>query len=331
MSQWREEKFINIVSSALPYFHKQSATIFTFRCPFCGDSKKRKNKTRGYFFLNNKRYFFKCHNCNESGSFVGFLKRKYPDIYAEYQLDSLRDRQNATIPVPAPKVALAPKTADVGIAKISDLSGDHPAMVYCLNRQLPQKSLDHLYFTDCWTEWIKKLGWNYVIQEDNAPRLVIPWFSREGALMGAQARRIDVTGKEGRYITLKASKEETKIYGLERVDFYKPIYLVEGPLDSWFLPNCVAAMGSDLLRARDLFLADHSVTFVWDNEPRNPSIVHEVNEAVSRGYPVVIWPTDYPHKDLNDMAKAGVDVPELVGTRTFAGLKAQLEITQWKR
>lgn len=331
MSLWLEEKFINIVGSSLPYFHKQSATIYTFRCPLCGDSKKRKNKTRGYFFLSNKRYFFKCHNCNESGSFVGFLKRKYPDIYKEYQLDALRDRQPIVTTAPTLKFEPAPKLAEVGLAKISSLSGNHAAVTYCRDRQLPEKSLDYLYFTDCWTEWIQKLGWNYVIQEDNAPRLVIPWFSREGALMGAQARRIDVTGKEGRYITLKATKEETKIYGLERVDFYKPIYLVEGPLDSWFLPNCVAAMGSDLMRVRDLFLTNYSVTFVWDNEPRNPNVVHEVTEAVSRGYPVVVWPADFPHKDLNDMAKAGVDVPKLVGERTFMGLKAHLELTQWKK
>jgi hypothetical protein len=33
------------------------------------------------------------------------------------------------------------------------------------------------------------------------------------------------------------------IYGEERIDIKKQIYCVEGPLDSLFLPNCLAIAG----------------------------------------------------------------------------------------
>ena len=35
-----------------------------------------------------------------------------------------------------------------------------------------------------------------------------------------------------------------KIFGLNRIDKSKPIYVVEGPIDSLFLDNCVAVAGS---------------------------------------------------------------------------------------
>ena len=47
-----------------------------------------------------------------------------------------------------------------------------------------------------------------------------------------------------KYITLKLSPDKSKVYGLNRVDKSKHILVVEGPIDSLFLDNCIAVAGS---------------------------------------------------------------------------------------
>lgn len=224
------------------------------------------------------------------------------------------------------------KKSQITIPSIASLPADHMAVQYCRDRMLPESSFSELYFSDHWTDWINELEWSYSLPEDHGPRLIIPWFDRDRVLLGAQGRRIDATGNASRYITIKAPTTTEKIYGLDRINYYQPIYVVEGPLDSWFLPNAVASMDSDLYRLHERFFMRHpSTVYIWDNEPRNSMIVKNLGEAVKFGLPVVIWPQSLQQKDLNDMAKAGHNVPELVKKNTFKGLRAELEFLRWKK
>lgn len=331
MSQWLEEKYIGLISVQLGHFHKQSRTTFGFRCPFCGDSKRRANKTRGYFFLYRGRYFYKCHNCNVGMSLRTFLRQQSPELYREYQLDVIRQER----PVPSvvvPTAVIETVTASpMTLPTIASLPESHIAVQYCRGRGLPDASFAHLYFTDEWTTWIRAMQWSYALPEDHAPRLILPWFDRHRNLLGAQARRIDATGHAARYMTLKYESCQDKIYGWDRVDFHKPIYVVEGPLDSWFLPNAVASMDSDLMRMHEKYFLNYHAVYVWDNEPRNATIAKNLLAAIKAGLPVVVWPSTLQEKDLNDMSKAGYTVPDLVQQHTFRGLRAELEYQQWIR
>lgn len=336
MSQWLQEKYIALVGTQLGYFHKQSRTTYGFRCPFCGDSKKRVNKTRGYFFLHRGQYFYKCHNCNVSMSLRSFLRQRAPELFREYQLDVLRQERPvsapvAPVPVEAPMFGFGKSHPRITLPTIASLPDDHLAKQYCRERLLPEAALAHLYFTNEWTAWIAEMHWSYALPEDHAPRLILPWFNRDGHLLGAQARRLDATGSAARYVTLKQEGCEDKIYGWDRVDVYKPIYVVEGPLDSWFLPNAVASMDSDLLRLHDKYFQQHAGVYVWDNEPRNAAVSANLYRAIKANLPVVIWPASVKEKDLNDMAKAGYNTTTLVQQHTFRGLRAELEFLRWKR
>ena len=336
MSQWLEEKYIAILGSQLGHFHKQSRTTYGFRCPFCGDSKRRANKTRGYFFLYKGQYFYKCHNCNVSMSLRSFLRQQAPELFREYQLDVLRQERPVTTAVPkspaeVPMFGLGKTPIKITLPTIASLPADHCAVEYCRGRHLPEAALPHLYFTDAWTTWIKDMKWSYALPEDHAPRLILPWFNRQRELLGAQARRIDATGAAARYVTLKQDHCDDKIYGWDRVDLHKIIYIVEGPLDSWFLPNAVASMDSDLLRLYTKYFSDRSVVFVWDNEPRNAVVASNLYKAIKAGASVVVWPPHVHEKDLNDMAKAGYDVQNLVQQHTVRGLRAELEFLRWRR
>ena len=58
-----DAKYISLLSTRLEKFKKVKPTLYNFRCPICGDSKKNKNKTRGYIYPVKANTNFKCHNC----------------------------------------------------------------------------------------------------------------------------------------------------------------------------------------------------------------------------------------------------------------------------
>ena len=68
-----DAKYISLVSARLGKFKRTKNNLYTFRCPYCGDSKKNKNKTRGYLYQVKTDFNFKCHNCGLSRSFTNFL------------------------------------------------------------------------------------------------------------------------------------------------------------------------------------------------------------------------------------------------------------------
>jgi len=123
-------------------------------------------------------------------------------------------------------------------------------------------------------------------------------------------------------------ENKPKIYGLDRININKPIYIVEGPFDSTLLDNSLAMAGSDV-DSRTFGWSNY--IWVYDNEPRNREIVNRISRSIDRGERVVIFPQEIKQKDLNDMKLAGHDVQSLVESNTYQGLKAKVKLTEWKK
>ena len=86
-----DAKYISLVSARLGKFKRTKNNLYTFRCPYCGDSKKNKNKTRGYLYQVKTDFNFKCHNCGLSRSFTNFLKDQDPQLYDQYVLERYKE------------------------------------------------------------------------------------------------------------------------------------------------------------------------------------------------------------------------------------------------
>lgn len=338
MTLWIDRDFANRLSPQLPRFkwknHQQK--LANFRCPFCGDSAVSQSKTRGYFYEWKNELHFKCHNCNEAHKFSTVLKRLDPSLYNEYKLACLRENGNPVHrPQVTPQPVLAPKNATLaGLPSIASLAPDHLARQFVVRRKLPLASWQKLFYTDQWTEWIHQQNWDYEYKESGIPRLLMPCYNAQGGVMMVQSRSLlPDTPQQLRYMTAKAHSEVPKVYGLERWDSTQTTYVVEGPLDSWFLPNCVAALGSELGQVPQrlpTYDVPHFV-FVFDNEPRNKQILREMEHVIDEAYPIVIWPDFVAEKDLNDMVLAGRDVQPIVEQHTFDGARAKLEFVKWKK
>ena len=325
-----DTKYIGLVSVRLQKFSKKKEGLYTFRCPYCGDSQKNKNKTRGYLYQYKNDHNFKCHNCGLSRSFTNFLKDQDVVLYDQYVMERYKSGltgKATTTPHPVVKSS-KPKFVkkDFDLPRISELNKEHPARAYLSNRKLPEKCLKDLYYCEHFKRWTNEQKYTFDGVDNDESRIIIPLKNRS-EIFGFQGRSLDPRNKL-RYITIMLDEEAPKIYGLERINKNNTVYVVEGPFDSLFLENCVAMAGADLdLRS----LGWGNYICVYDNEPRSREIVKRISKTIDRGDKVVIWPNHIQQKDINDMNLAGHDVKNLVESNIYQGLKAKVKLNNWKR
>ena len=332
MSNYVDLKYINILSVRLEQFKQKGKNLFNFRCPYCGDSQKDKTKARGYLYAVKNDMFYKCHNCGIGTNMPNFIKDRDQKLYSEYCLEKFKKKPKKE------EVDFKPKFDKVEFddlnlgMKISDLKDTHPAKKFVLDRKIPEDKLDLLYCCNRFMTLVNRVkpGTFKDVTKDY-PRLIIPFYDESGKLFAFQGRAF---GKEQpKYITIKLDESKSKVYGLERVNFLQPIKVVEGPIDSLFLDNCLASAGADLKNVKKS-LPEDQITYIYDNEPRNREIIKHMYSVIDKGYSLVIWPDDLKHKDINDMIISGLtseQITDIIHNNTFSGLAATAKLDFYKR
>ena len=332
MSSYIDLKFINDLSGRLSQFKKKTDYLFNFRCPHCGDSQKSKTKARAYLYRVKNDMFFKCHNCGQGQNLANFIKFIDPKLYEQYLLERYKKSAPAT---PKPKFDFKPtkftdQTPIDDLKSIKDLPEDHPARLYCVNRKIPEKYFDKLFLSDKFMTLVNEVKPNtYKITKDH-PRLIIPFYDTTGKVFAFQGRAF---GKEQpKYLTIKLDENKQKVYGLDKVNFQKPIYITEGPIDSLFIDNCLAAGGADLFLKNKI--PNENITYIFDNEPRNKEIVKRMYKVIEQDFNVVIWPEDLQLKDVNDMIMSGLtkfELQDIISNNTYSKLSALTKLNYWKK
>lgn len=321
-------KYIGLVSPQLQKFSKKKDSLYNFRCPYCGDSKKHQNKTRGYLFKVKNDFVFKCHNCGVGRTFTNFLKDNCPHLHNQYVMERYREgltgknTQTKNPDFNFSKPEFQKRKTGIDLEKISELNITHPARVYLEERKI--KDLDYFYYCPKFKEWTNSQRKVFPNLKQDGPRIIIPLRDKDGNMFGYQGRSMAPKAKI-RYITIMLDDSKTKIFGMDRVNEDKPIYVTEGPFDSMFLSNSIAMCGSDVS------MNNKNVVYVFDNEPRNKEIVSKYEKTINNGEPIVIWPQHIAEKDINDMVMAGHDVQSVVESNTYQGLEAKLKFTTWKK
>ena len=313
-------KYIMLLSPQLDRFKKLRDYLYNFRCFFCGDSDKFSNKARGYFYRVKDQMNFKCHNCNHGTTAAQVIKELNPDLYKEYVKErwigsTTEETEEYNFPAPTFEKR-DPKLRD--LVPINKLTTTHPARRFVVARQIPEMHYDKFFLVHRFYEWAE------ISSNQDHPRLVLPFWDEDGNVFAAQGRAF---GKEQpRYHTVKFD-DKPKIYGLDRVDWNRRVYVVEGPIDSLFLHNAIAVAGSDFQH-----IPSDGTTIVLDNECRSKEIVKKMANLIENDYELVIWPSNIQEKDLNDMWLAGrQDIKTIIDNNTFAGLEARMKLAAWKR
>lgn len=335
------QKYIGIVGVRLEQFKKRGKNLWNCRCPLCGDSQKDKIKARGFIFEYEGDVLYKCHNCGVATGFSNFLNEVDPNLKKQYVLERFGNKTKRKPPAKVDdffktdtKIKFnTPLNELEGLVRVDKLEPNHVARQYCDNRLIPVESQKRLYWTDTFKQWAHSKNKNKFpnIKRDEA-RLVIPFFAEDGHLIAFQGRTLDPSN-DLRYITIKIDESVCKLFGLEKMDTSKPVYVLEGPIDSLFIPNSIAMAGSDMNKKCILDKATEFV-MVMDNENRNKEIVHKMKVFIDEGFPVCIWDENIKQKDVNDMVLNGMSADsifESIKKYTYKGLQAKMRLSKWSK
>jgi hypothetical protein len=360
MSLWIDQSFVQRLCVRFRNFRQIKPNLWQMACPICGDSKKNLRKSRGYIYEKKQELMYRCHNCNAGHSFGNFMRLIDPVLYDEYKMELFKDRvQNeptrfrseapadvkeiiADVSTPpesevAPEpVKKKPKSIFTFMQPVVKLPADHIAVQYLNERKIPQDKWKYFFFIEKYWTWINKVKpmdpkrAKYLQEQQEHPRLIIPYFDKNYNIFRITARALDEQ-HEPKYIFTVIDDEKPSLYNYDFIDRDKTVYVVEGQIDSLFLPNCIAVgnanYGSPELRQL------HDKVIVPDNQPRNPEVVKNIKSAVDMGYPICIWDKVYG-KDLNDMVKSGYsleEIKQIIDRNTYRGAAALLKFSEWKR
>jgi hypothetical protein len=330
-----DKKYVNLVSGSLQKFKWKKDSLATCRCFKCGDSKKNKAKTRGYFFEHNGTYVYKCHNCGFACNLYSVLESVSPSLCKEYAFEVFKEKNPEPIVKPKEEKRVCVFT-DLG-TRLDLLNADHKAVKYVQSRQIPKDKYSSFYYSSDFSKIMR----DFDRDGSKEARLVIPFYDEMGSLIGVQGRVLEMevdakNRKENeriRYITLKKEGQERLWYGLEKVNPRETVYVTEGPIDSMFIPNAVAMQGAAWLEELPSKIANSNVVFIFDNEPRNAEISMILAKYIEAGRNVVIWPEEINKKDINDMilAYGQALTLKLIINNVYSGLKAKMKYTYWKK
>jgi hypothetical protein len=291
--------------------------------------------------------FYRCHNCGVGTNAANFLKHVDPSVHDEYIMEKYKSGTSTTDTYhrksnTSPKIITnPPRFGHIQKRRIfehaewvSDLPSGHFCLNYVENRLIPIEHYDKLLFTSNYKAFCDDLIPDHGKELVEDARLIIPFYNYQNELIAVSGRALENSSYKLRYVTLRTNDSENKlIYGVERVDLTKRVYLVEGPLDSLFLNNCVASGDANLgLTVKNI--QAQKITLVFDNEPRNKEVCKLIENAIKSNHDVVIWPDNMEGKDINEMILNGFsagEIQDIIDSNTFYGLEAIAKFTFWKK
>jgi len=328
---YTDTKYLNIISPYLQQFKKKGDNLWNFRCPYCGDSQKSRTKARGFVFRKKNDLFFKCHNCGVGASLGNLVKTVDSKTYKDYIMERYKKGvETRSSPQPEFKFnapVFRKKGILEGLKSIKNLPDDHPARQIVEKRKLPEESLSDLYLCESFFKFTNSIiKGKFPSLGGDHPRLIIPFRGEDGEVFAYQGRAFG--NEQPKYITIKIDADRDKIFGLDKMNKSKPILVVEGPLDSLFLDNCIAVAGADFSNM------EGDLTIIYDNEPRNKEINKQIEKTIDQGKSVCLWPDTMKCKDINDMIIAGYskkEVQEIITNNTFSGASAKLRFAEWRK
>lgn len=258
-----------------------------------------------------------------------------PNLHKEYKFECLREGGHEKEPEPLfiPFKPTWKISGKIELPNINELEENHYARRYVARRHIPSRYWRKIYFAADFRGWVNTLIPNkFDIYETPDPRIVFPFYNEASILHAAQGRSLHPNLKQ-KYILITIDETVPSVYGLDSVDWNKPVYVVEGPIDSFFLPNCLASIGGDIVsRVKDL--PKENIVIVFDNEPRSPHMRQKMVKAIEWGHRIVIWPSWIRAKDINDMILGGIsseDIKRIIDLSTHSGLMAHVVLSAWSK
>jgi hypothetical protein len=347
-----DAKYAAMLGPRLKNFSQKKQDLWNYTCPHCSDWSSKKRKARAYIYRKKNDLFTKCHHCGHGSNIGNLIKHMDEQMYKEYVLERYTSNASKFSDHRDPNVVLPPPTKQLPsidietefvdqvvstLKRVDTLPDDHPVKKYVAGRMIPKDKWNLIYFAPKFKSYVNTCIREKFIEEDGQlkgehPRLILPFFDTHGRAFAINARAFK--DEQPKYYTIKVDEDDPlKVFGIDRLDYSKKIFVVEGPIDSLFLDNCLAVAGATF----DIDFVQKIKTnavLIMDNEPRNKEIVKTIAKLIKEGYNIVLWPETVPYKDINEMVQNGMeieDIKNIISENTFQGIRAELRFTSWKK
>lgn len=321
-------------------YKRLNAHTFTLvcSCPICGDSKKDSRQARFRCYVYKDSLRVGCFNCNYNKPIGEFLQTYRPDAYREWLLERRKEQNSSGIsvkPKPVKKEEVDHSVKSLPFSERLDiLPENHPIIKYVNQRCIPKDKFHLLYFTMEWQKLANHVKEGTFKNPKTEPRLVIPIFTKDHKVESIQGRALRKDYGKTKYMTIKTHEDASKVYGLDRADPTKPVYFLEGPIDSLFIENGCAITGGSM--SLEEIPYPNQRVMVLDHEPRAKDTINRLGKFIDAGEKVVIWDrSPWKSKDINAMIQeegaTQAQIMDYLRGNTVQGLMAKMRFLQYQK
>ena len=218
---------------------------------------------------------------------------------------------------------------------------------YAINRGIPTYLFDHLYAAESLNVISNRIEKYADRRYPDFPVIVIPFFRGDFSYSYIQCRTItnNPTNTQ-RFTTFELDQNAPKLWGEYKLNWHKPIYILEGPIDAMFIDNGVALAGASVNSTISYLshnqqiqtgtIDNKQLCFTYDNDYLyNEQIFKLLSNRIDEGFSAVLYDKEFKWKDINDAFSVGEwtidEINTYVASRTFQGLKAKLELAKLKK
>ena len=273
-------------------------------CPFCREGDSWGKKSRFNYYSDKK--LLMCFNCGVTHSPVNFLKEVESKSFRDVLLDV--DSQSIS-GLNYEKNELLATYNEIEKSKL-ELPDD------VINLSCPTQSKYYVndYFIKTAISTIKSRRLDtalykrnlYLSREDmiHRNRIIIPFYDENNELVFYQSR--SQTQKQNEFGKYISSLDATKtFFGLDTINFNKPnLFLIEGPLDCFFVENSIAMGGLKMneKQSKKLETLRGFFNIVWclDNDFGNKDVLKKYSELIKKKESIFLWGSEYEgFKDFN--------------------------------
>jgi hypothetical protein len=298
----------------------------------------------------------KCHHCGKGTNLGNLIKHVDDGTYKQYILERYTNNASRHNDHADPKlvfesiprrVAREDATAagdteplhelledDIlsRVQCVGSLPDNHPVRHYIKDRQILEDQVSLFYYAPKFKRFVNSCVEKFTPEslEYDYPRLIIPYFNEHGKVTMFNCRAF---GKEEpKYMMVRLDEDAPKVFGLDRVDRNKTVYVTEGEIDSLMIENGIATGGAASLDSPQIQAMKGRVVLVHDNEPRNREVGAVIKKTIQEGYNMFIPPDDFGYKDLNEAVQDGMSreaLKKVVDENCYQGLAAELRFANW--